>query len=141
MPRTQRSINLNDVSNQGPVRPNAQSGAALGPHATIASSFYLSELFESAIAGCTLSANRKHLRLITSIQASPAAYGHAQPVSKILRRLIQDAVDFSPSGGLVLLTQEHRADHIAIIIADSSLGIPSGDRKRVMRRQVLSSSR
>ena len=52
-------------------------------------------------------------------------------VQAVLRNLLENAVRYSPDGGTVTLTAEHRPDTLTFTVTDCGPGIPPDERERV----------
>ncbi|HVS02589.1 MAG TPA: hybrid sensor histidine kinase/response regulator [Thermoanaerobaculia bacterium] len=73
----------------------------------------------------------------------PKVWGDAQRISQVLENLLVNAVKFTPAGGRVELRLRPEADQVVVEVADTGIGIPPEERRRIFERfyQVESSSR
>ena len=58
----------------------------------------------------------------------------SQQLHDALRNLVENAVIYSPAGGLITLAVRREDDHIVITVADEGPGIPPSDLSRVLER-------
>jgi signal transduction histidine kinase len=88
-------------------------------------------------------AEEKSLRF--SVRKSPDAaiiHGNQNLISQALANLVDNAIKYTPAGGIVLVTLENHLDGPSLVVADNGPGIPPQDRARVTERFVrLESSR
>jgi signal transduction histidine kinase len=52
----------------------------------------------------------------------------------VLDQLMENAVKFSPDGGVVRVEGRRRADGVEISVADEGVGIPSSQRERIFTK-------
>ncbi|HEY8289117.1 MAG TPA: HAMP domain-containing sensor histidine kinase, partial [Acetobacteraceae bacterium] len=62
------------------------------------------------------------------------AYGDAALIQQAVANLVDNAVKFSPSGGIVRLTAEHGPRGTRIIVSDQGPGIPAEERAKATER-------
>lgn len=72
----------------------------------------------------------------TEIADGLALPGHAQLLFQALANLLDNAIKYTPAGGLVRLVARAADGGIQIVVADSGPGIPAEDRDRVLDRFV-----
>lgn len=60
--------------------------------------------------------------------------GDAGRLAQVLRNLIDNAISFSPPGGVVTLAVARRADRVHLSVADSGPGVPVANRGDIFRR-------
>jgi two-component system phosphate regulon sensor histidine kinase PhoR len=77
----------------------------------------------------------RHQRVVRDL-AGDAATVSADPAKlhDVLRNLLENAVNYSPDGGTVVVSSVRRADRIRITVADDGPGIPDADLPRVFER-------
>ena len=63
--------------------------------------------------------------------AAPAA---ADPNDDIFINVIENAIKYSPDGGVVVVRMESGEDVVRIVVSDSGQGIPEGDIPKVFDR-------
>jgi two-component system, OmpR family, phosphate regulon sensor histidine kinase PhoR len=64
-----------------------------------------------------------------ALEASVA--GDADRLRQILMNLIENAVKYSPDGGLVQVDLETRENRVRVVIRDEGIGIPPGEEQRI----------
>jgi two-component system phosphate regulon sensor histidine kinase PhoR len=65
---------------------------------------------------------------------APTVTGDPAKLQDALRNLLENAVNYSPDGGRVILASERRGNRIALSVSDSGPGIPEADLPRVFER-------
>lgn len=73
-------------------------------------------------------AGKKLQRVIASTQVVASIQGNAGLLAHGLSILLFNAIEATPSGGLILLTLEPQADGTVITLSDTSLGMSSTER-------------
>jgi signal transduction histidine kinase len=68
--------------------------------------------------------------------AADAATVHGDPAKlhDALRNLLENAVNYSPEGGRIVMSSEHRGKDVRLVVEDSGPGIPEADLPRVFER-------
>lgn len=65
----------------------------------------------------------------------PLMLADRQRLIQILLNLIRNAITYTPQGGIVSITVERAdADYLALLVADTGIGIPNDDLERVFER-------
>ena len=73
--------------------------------------------------------------LTTDLPATPVIIkGDEQALEQVLYNLVQNAIKYSPSGGMITLRLGTADRHALIDVADEGLGIPDDERGRVYER-------
>jgi signal transduction histidine kinase len=88
-------------------------------------------------------AEEKHLRFTVHKPAEGALiHGNRNLISQALANLVDNAIKYTPDGGMILVALENDPSGAHLIVADNGAGIPEEDRARVTERFVrLESSR
>ena len=74
------------------------------------------------------------LELVCALPADPPPLvADQQAVRQILVNLLSNAVKFTPSGGEIRVSVDGEAEHLAITVADSGIGIPAEKMSGLMR--------
>ena len=60
--------------------------------------------------------------------------GDPAKLQDALRNLLENATNYSPEGGCILLEAQRRGDRVIITVADEGPGIPPGDLSRIFER-------
>jgi PAS domain S-box-containing protein len=66
----------------------------------------------------------------------PPALGDSMATDIIVGQLLENAVKYSPDGGLITVRAHVDGDVIAVTVEDDGIGIAAGDRERVFERFV-----
>jgi signal transduction histidine kinase len=61
-------------------------------------------------------------------------YGDERRLKQALFNLISNALKFTPAGGTVRLASRRTADRIALIVADTGVGVPREDQARIFEK-------
>ncbi|MGZ3645855.1 MAG: sensor histidine kinase, partial [Ktedonobacteraceae bacterium] len=65
----------------------------------------------------------------------PLILADRQRLGQVLLNLIRNAITYTPQGGIVSITMERAdADYLALVVADTGIGIPNDDLERVFER-------
>lgn len=87
----------------------------------------LVELYEAVI-------EERGLHLALEIPATLPAYGDRDMIQQAVANLLDNAVKFSPKGGVVVLRASTGGQWLRIVVSDHGPGIPAGDRVRAVER-------
>lgn len=73
--------------------------------------------------------------VLLSVSSSPGSWvlGHRQLLAQAVVNLLDNALKFTPSGGLVALNSQMINDRLIISVADSGPGIPEDERARAVK--------
>ncbi len=75
------------------------------------------------------------LRFVRRIEDDlPPVHADAHRLQQVLSNLLGNAVRFTPHGGEIVLTAEHRDDGVRISVRDSGPGVPAEDVPRLFER-------
>ena len=74
-------------------------------------------------------ATRNHL-----MRRMPPSFGRTRPLHDALRNLLENAVNYSPEGGRIVLESGTDGGWIALSVADEGPGLPPADLSRVFER-------
>jgi len=88
----------------------------------------------------TLIAQRRAVVEVGRTAEDPLARGPEQAVKQILYHVLRNAVEASPSGGLVRVTQHQRAGQVVIEVSDEGAGIQATDFSRILQRGFTTKS-
>jgi two-component system phosphate regulon sensor histidine kinase PhoR len=93
------------------------------------------QLAESCVETASLKAKSKHLTLTVAIpEGLPPARGDANRLQEVLQNLLDNAVQYTPSGGRIEVTATHSDHRIVITVADTGIGIPQVEQSRIFER-------
>jgi two-component system cell cycle sensor histidine kinase PleC len=79
---------------------------------------------EGALATIAEPARDKQIELIVDIDAGITINGDARAIGQILTNLLQNAVKFTPSGGMVAIRARRIGEGVNIYVEDNGIGIP-----------------
>ena len=86
----------------------------------------------SAAVSATDSANSNGHRLVIDVEEGvPAVRADADKLRQVLDQLIENAVRYSPAGGVVRVEARRRLDAVEISVADEGAGIPATKLDRI----------
>jgi PAS domain S-box-containing protein len=97
--------------------------------------FDLGDLLRGAAYGLRGVSERHTVELDVADDLSPAL-GDSMATDIIVGQLLENAVKYSPNGGVITVRAHPEGDVIAVTIEDDGIGIPAGDRERVFERFV-----
>jgi len=83
-----------------------------------------------------LASKERQVTLIRKVAPMlPLILADRQRLVQILLNLIRNAITYTPQGGMVSITVEWAdADYLALVVADTGIGIPNDDLERVFER-------
>ena len=81
-------------------------------------------------------AEEKDLALEIAPGGAASIRGNLSLISQALANLLDNAIKYTPPGGRVRVAVEDRPTGVALTVADSGPGIPSGERARVVEQFV-----
>jgi signal transduction histidine kinase len=91
------------------------------------------EIFETM---APLAHREREVALVRKVDAHlPPVLADRQRLSQVLLNLVRNAITYTPNGGIVSITVE-RPDtaYLALVVADTGIGIPPEDLERVFER-------
>jgi two-component system phosphate regulon sensor histidine kinase PhoR len=99
----------------------------------------VASLHESAIsvlARLKPQAERANLQLMNEIDLEVRALFDENQIQRVLSNLVHNAIKFTPSGSIAVFTssQHSNADHVAVGVRDTGVGIPSEELPRIFER-------
>lgn len=95
----------------------------------------LKALVERAIAQQTVTARPHNIQLVAALIGEiPPVMADEEQLERVLINLLDNAVKFTPAGGLITVEVEPQATEVAISVIDSGPGIPAAERERIFER-------
>jgi len=80
---------------------------------------------------------QQRMQRITILAKRPVTvYGNRDLLSQALGNLLDNAIKYTPEGGLIQVQVEHSKDGVRATVSDNGPGIPAADRERVLQRFV-----
>jgi signal transduction histidine kinase len=81
-------------------------------------------------------ADEKGITLVLRSGSGAQIEGNRSLVAQALANLVDNAIKYTPAGGLVMMSVSQAADGVVLTVADTGPGIPAEDRPRVVERFV-----
>ena len=78
--------------------------------------------------------SRKHRFLADFPERLPIVEADPDRIAQVLRNLLDNAMKYSPTGGLVVVRGEPRLDEVVISVADQGIGIAPNDLNRLFEK-------
>lgn len=93
------------------------------------------EVVEPCVETSLFKANQKHISLEVDVPASLSRVrGDAGLLRDVLQNLVDNAIQYTPSGGRIRISAEEKKREVLIGVADSGIGIPLSDQERIFER-------
>ncbi|MCU4122034.1 two-component system sensor histidine kinase CreC [Variovorax sp. N23] len=94
----------------------------------------LATLLDDVAAGAQAAAAAREVRVTLDLRAQPTVEGDPFLLRRAVSNLLDNAIDFAPSGSAVLLGLEADARHARIVVRDHGPGIPDYAREKVFEK-------
>jgi two-component system phosphate regulon sensor histidine kinase PhoR len=93
------------------------------------------DLAERCAETAQLKADRKQISLEIEIVADlPAVRGDANLLHDVLQNLLDNAIQYTPPGGRILVSAAAKEHEVVVTVADTGIGIPLSDQERIFER-------
>ena len=93
------------------------------------------QLVDSCAETASLKAGAKQLVLELAVpEGLPAVRGDANRLQEVLQNLLDNAVQYTPSGGHIQVTAAGNNGQVVITVADTGIGIPQAEQSRIFER-------
>jgi two-component system, OmpR family, phosphate regulon sensor histidine kinase PhoR len=93
------------------------------------------QLVESCVETARLKAGPKHLALnVAGPERLPPVRGDANRLQEVLQNLLDNAVQYTPSGGKIEIGATHADRLVVITVTDTGIGIPEAEQSRIFER-------
>ena len=95
----------------------------------------LAELIQGCAETALLKARRKQLALEVDVPpALPVVLGDASLLREVLQNLLDNAIQYTPSGGEVHVSASATFREASVTVSDTGIGIPLADQERIFER-------
>jgi two-component system, OmpR family, phosphate regulon sensor histidine kinase PhoR len=95
----------------------------------------LAELIEGCAETTLLKASRKEIVLEIEVPPGlPAVYGDQSLLREVLQNLLDNAIQYTPPGGRILVSATTGARDAVVTVSDTGIGIPLADQERIFER-------
>jgi two-component system phosphate regulon sensor histidine kinase PhoR len=83
-----------------------------------------------------LAKRERQIALVREIAPSlPTIQADRQRLMQVLLNLVRNAITYTPDGGIVAISlRREDNEHLALVVADTGIGIPPEDRERIFER-------
>jgi NtrC-family two-component system sensor histidine kinase KinB len=95
--------------------------------------FDLAGLLRTTVAGFSAMAVNHEL-ILEVAPGLPLAIGEPSSIEIVFGQLLENAVKYSPDGGVITVSARAEGDRIVALVCDRGLGIPDGDHAQVFER-------
>jgi signal transduction histidine kinase len=97
--------------------------------------FFVSELVQDVAMKFKEKADRLNITLKAPVvQGLPAVTGDIGLIERALSNLIDNALDYTPQGGLVTISLSKNSDSLTVAVQDTGVGIPEKDLAHIFDR-------
>ncbi len=79
-------------------------------------------------------AARKRVEIEVEATQDGEVFGDREALSRLLGHLVENAIHFSPEGGVVSMAIAHAAEHVELRVRDHGPGVPDEAKERVFER-------
>jgi len=94
---------------------------------------------EQLVSGCIETSQpraiEKDLRLSVNLAKNlPDIAGDRRRLTEVLQNLLDNAIQYTPSGGQIMVSAETSDSEVLITVSDTGIGIPQADQPRIFER-------
>lgn len=95
----------------------------------------IAPFIESCIETSQPRAKERDLTLIVNqAEKLPDIAGDRRRLTEVLQNLLDNAIQYTPAGGQILVTAGVDGDKVQFTVSDTGIGIPQGDQPRIFER-------
>jgi len=96
---------------------------------------HVSQLVESCLETAQRRATEKNLRISLNMpQHLPDIAGDRRRLAEVLQNLLDNAIQYTLSGGQIILSAETAEGEVILTVSDTGIGIPKADQPRIFER-------
>jgi two-component system phosphate regulon sensor histidine kinase PhoR len=93
------------------------------------------ELVNSCVETARLNAKARGLEIHVDLEKNaPAIRGDGAQLGEVLQNLLDNAVQYTPSGGQIAVKARSNGHDVVFTVADTGIGIPESDLERIFER-------
>ena len=90
---------------------------------------------ESCLESAQPRARERNLRVCLNLPAElPDILGDRRRLAEVLDNLLQNAVQYTPAGGEIVVSASEGKNEVVITVSDTGIGIPQADQSRIFER-------
>ncbi len=94
----------------------------------------LADVVGEAVDRLRAAADQREIRIEVVVDGAPAVRGDRRQLVSALSNLLDNAVKFTPAGGVVVVEARVRGASVTLSVTDTGVGIPTRDLDRVFER-------
>ena len=95
----------------------------------------LNHLIESCLVAAQMKAEPKQIALEVQLPAGlPPVRGDSNRLQEVLQNLLDNAVQYTPSGGRIEVSAIGKDSQCVVTVADTGIGIPQAEQERIFER-------
>lgn len=95
----------------------------------------VSQFVESCIETTQRPAAGKNLRISVNLQQPiPDIAADRRRLAEVLQNLLDNAMQYTPSGGQIMVSASADSDEVTFTVSDTGIGIPQADQPRIFER-------
>ena len=95
----------------------------------------VAEVVDSCMETALLKANQKQIGITVELAADlPRVRGDAALLRDVVQNLVDNAIQYTPPGGKILISAERKNGEAIIAVTDTGIGIPLSDQERIFER-------
>ena len=94
----------------------------------------LTHLATTAIAVRVPQTLKKHIDISLAEPSHGTVYGTLDALTILLTNLVDNAINYTPENGSIIVGVTTREDHVVLSVSDSGPGIPVEEREKVLER-------
>jgi two-component system, OmpR family, phosphate regulon sensor histidine kinase PhoR len=95
----------------------------------------VTQLIESCVETAQLKAAPRKLALQVQLpEQLPLARGDANTLQEVLQNLLDNALQYTPAGGIIEVSASCSNGRVVVTVADTGIGIPQAEQERIFER-------